>query len=392
MSRRLLVGVLVVVVAAVGCAGWWYWVTRPAYRLARGQEAVARGDWDAADLLVDQLEASGDSDRSALLRGESLFAQKRYAEAVAAFNRVRDRGEIRRRAALYSGRALLAMNEWAEASRLFAFVLDEEPDQLDALRGLAAVQYDLGNLDQARQHLRRVVEIAPRDGRAHRLIGLISKDMTEVDVACQAYRDALAADLPDSFRRAVPGELAECLVRQTEFKQALEVLDEARAAGIAEDGARQALRAECLWRLGRAGDALALLDPALRDHPTQAELWLIRGRVHLDRQEFAQALADMEKAAALKPRDYDTQYQLARAYAAAGRPDDARRQQQVADGLRKTLDELTRLSKDAMNKPLDAAIRLQLARLCEQIDRPELAAMWYRAAEQCRRGRAVPPP
>lgn len=45
----------------------------------------------------------------------------------------------------------------------------------------------------------------------------------------------------------------------------------------------------------------------------------------LDRGEVAEAIADLERAATLSPRASEIQNHLGLAYAAAGRPDDARR-------------------------------------------------------------------
>ena len=44
---------------------------------------------------------------------------------------------------------------------------------------------------------------------------------------------------------------------------------------------------------------------------------------------------------------------------------------------------LTRLSKEAMDSPWDAEVRLRLAEVCEQMGRSDLAEMWRRAAQAC---------
>lgn len=382
-ARRWLLALLVLILVGGGALAWWYHHSRPDYRFGRGRDAVRRGDWDEADLQAERLDAAGQSDRARLLRGESLLEQRRPVEALAELNRVSSDGPWRQSALLLSGRCLLAMQEWGEATRLFSYVLDEDADNVDAHRGLASAHYDLGHLHQARRHLERVTELDPRDGRPYRLIGLIDKDTDFYQRACQAYRAALERDLPPAFRRDIYRELPECLIRLTRYQEALTVLDEGRAAGI-DNAELVSLRAECLWRLGEGAAALPLLDQALRLTPEYHGLWLMRGRVLLEQKQFDRAVAALEQAARLKPKDYDVQYQLGRAYAAAGRGDDARRQQALADELKRTWAALSELTGEAMSKPLDPGVRERLAQLCEQIDRPELAAMWYRAAEQCR--------
>jgi hypothetical protein len=121
-------------------AGWWRHASRPGYRLQRGREALQRHDYDAAGAIADCLEAAGEADRAQLLRGESLMRLRRFADALAALNRIRDTGELRLEAAVLSARCLL---ELRQALRAYAWVLSQDPDQVDAYRGLTAIAYDL---------------------------------------------------------------------------------------------------------------------------------------------------------------------------------------------------------------------------------------------------------
>src|SRR5262249_48207264 len=146
----------------------------PEYRFQRGREAVQRGDWDEAETFAARLDASGAANLAHLLRGESLLTQDRPTEALRELNKVRDEGEVRRKAACLSGRCLLALGQRREAHRAFSFVLEQDYDDVDAHRGMAALAYDLGNLGPALDHLEQVARLAPRDGRPHRLMGLIN--------------------------------------------------------------------------------------------------------------------------------------------------------------------------------------------------------------------------
>src|SRR5438552_3780105 len=59
------------VLAVVGVGVWRYKITRPDYRLARGQALLRAGDWDAVEEYAHRLEAAGHADYAHLLRGES---------------------------------------------------------------------------------------------------------------------------------------------------------------------------------------------------------------------------------------------------------------------------------------------------------------------------------
>jgi tetratricopeptide (TPR) repeat protein len=379
---RRRVTLLILILASLGAAGWRYRITRPEYRLARGQEAVRAGNAEAVRDYADRLEDAGYPDHAHLLRGEGLLAFGSPALALAQFNKIRSEGPIRLRAAALSGRCLLELGELQEAHRVFSFVVAEEPDHIDGHRGLAAIAYDLGQLGEAIDHLLRVAELDAQDSRPHRLIGLIYKDMTQDVQAEAAYREALRRGVPPNVEREVRLELAEVLARQAKFADGLAVLDGVGPGGAGDEPARVAVRVECLRGLSRSREAAEVLDATIEKHQTSV-LFRLRSQVHNDLSQPAEALKRLERAVELGPNDYQSHYMLAQAYAAAERKDDAARVFASAEKLKKNLDRITELSKEAMAKPWDRQVRLQLAELCDSMGKPKLAAMWRKAAAAC---------
>src|SRR5205085_1784022 len=148
------------------------------------------------------------------LLGEVHLRYQRPARALQEFNRIRDQGALRREAVADSGQCLLQLHNAAEAARCFEFVLSEQPDHVECHRGLAVVYYDQGATDRALEHLRAVARLDPGDGRPHRLMGLIYKDMGRLSEAVASYEEALQRPLADKRLREVREELAEALVRQ----------------------------------------------------------------------------------------------------------------------------------------------------------------------------------
>ncbi len=372
------------VAAAASGAGWWYHITRPAYRWQRGQDALRQQDWLKVEAVARRLEAAGDADRACLLRGEALYRQRLYADSVTELNKVRDEGTLRLQAAAIQGQCFLGLRMLQEAERVFAFVLDQQPDFADAHRGLAAVHYDLGNLRRAIQHLEQVARLDPRDGRPHRQIGLIRKDLSHHAEAVAAYREALARDLKPAVRQEVRLELAEELVRLHDFSTALQILDDPEA-DRPENAVALGLRGQCLWGLSQVDAARALLDKALGRYPTDSSLLRQRAQIHLTDQQPDRAAALLEKAVAKDPQDHLSRYQLAQAYTQLNRTEDAARQQEQVKEIRSRLELLTQLSKEAMDKPWDAEVRIRLAEVCARAGRADLAAMWQRAAQACSR-------
>jgi tetratricopeptide (TPR) repeat protein len=369
------------VLAAAAVAGWRYRVTRPDYRLARGEEAIAAKDWETVGYLRERLEASGHPDEAHLLRGRAHYARKRPDLALPEFDAVREDSPLRDRAAFGLGRCLLDLGARKEAAQAFLFVLEHQPDDADAHRGMAAVAYDLGQLGVAVEHLERVAELDPADARPHRLIGLIYKDMGQLPRAEAAYREALRRGLSAADEQTVRAELGEVLVRQGRFADALAALD---AAAAPDNSAWVAARAEGLRGAGRQKEAAELLDRELGKHP-DPPLYRVRGQIYLEQGNYAEAARLLERAAELDPADHQAHYLLAQAYTGLGRKDDAARESARVEELRKDFDLLTALTREAMDRPWDAAVRLRLAETCRRLGMAKLAEMWRAAAAACAR-------
>ena len=382
LRRWLFLPLLLVSAAAVG--GWWYHSIQPDTRLKRGRAAINHSDWDTVDSLADKLEAVGETDRANLLRGEALAARQRWKEALTVLNKIVDEGDLRLRSAVTVGRCLVALGELREAHRVYSFVLSQDKDNIDAHRGMAAIAFDLGNLTAAIQHCDVVARLDDTDGRSYRVKGMCHTYLSQDADAEHDYREALARKLGPEFRRQVQLELAERVVTQTRYAEALAILDERKGDGE-DDLPALALRGKALVNLGRVSEAERLLVRAVEDYPNGAALWALLGQIHLARDEGPQAIQTLEKAVSLSKGDYEYRFQLAKAYAKAGRKQDEAIQLRKSEELRQVLDQLSTMSREAMRKPWDVEIRLKLAGLCEQMHDSRLAGMWYKAAEACRR-------
>jgi tetratricopeptide (TPR) repeat protein len=357
-------------------------VTTPAYRLRQGVEALRQGSPPRAEYYARLLEAGNRKNEACLLWGEIFVAQKQWGKALQELNRIEDDGALRVRAACLVGRCLLELQNHPEALRCFQFVLGQEPDNVDAHRGMAAFHYDLGNLSLAESHLETVARLDPTDARAHRLIGLIEKDVGRREHAIAAYREALRRGLSREVADTVRLELAECHLMEGQEEAALAVLDE-RSAQAAAQAEAAGLRIEALLVLKRTSEAHALLDSALQTHPNTGGLLRIRGIQQAEEGKNRDAAVSLERAVALDPNDHLSRYQLALVYERLDRSTEALEQHRLAKQTRERFEEMTRLSQEAMTKPQDADVRRRLAAVCRKLQKNDLAAMWDRAAASC---------
>ncbi len=384
MRKRLLASAcLTAAVALVGGAGgWWHYTSQPEYLLRKGQAALGRGDVNAALMLVSRLEASGHADHAGLLLGEVYLRQNRHAQALQEFNKIRAQGAIRLEAVACSGQCLLRLHNAFEAARCFEFVLAEQPDHVECHRGLAVVYYDQGAMDNALEHLRAVARLDPGDGRPHRLMGLIYKDLGRPAEAVFSYQEALKRPLADERLREVREELTESLLRQGDCTRALETLDGCDARD-ADRPAMLALRAECLLMQAKIPAAKELLDRALRIHPSALELQKPRAKLHLLDGQGQEAAVLLEQILAAQRHDVACRYQLVQAYQMLDRTEDVAAQRARLDESQSLVLELSKLSALAEANAWDAELRLRLADVCEKLDKTDLAALWRRSAAAC---------
>jgi tetratricopeptide (TPR) repeat protein len=359
---------------------WWYSTTRPDYRLRVGLEALDRGDPDTAELMAARLAAGGYNNHALLLRGKKLLLEGRHARALEELNRIRDTGWIRLEAAVLSGRCQLKLKNPHDAERAFLFVLKQDPNSVDAHRGLAAVYFDQGAMARAVLHCEKWAELSPTDGRPYRFMGHIYQEMGQKEDALSALQKALQRDLAETVVQEVLVELADLQVGQSQYEGALQTLSRCDAE-TAKAALPLTLRAECLFALGKKAQARDLVRQALEAHPGFARLLRLRARQHLEAKEYRAAAALLEKAVRADPNDLAARALLAQAYTGLGRPADAREQQRLIKRTQGYYDELTRLTRQLLVRPTDPGLHRRMADLYQLLNKPELAAQSRRLAD-----------
>jgi tetratricopeptide (TPR) repeat protein len=383
-NRRLFLLRAAIAVAGIvlcGAAGWhWYRTRTPENRLRQGQEAVRRGDFVLAERFAIRLEASGALNHAHYLRGEMALVRNDLPAAVAHYNRIRGSVGIRRHAsALYGKWFLLKLQRPIEAERFLRAVIAEEPEHVDAHRGLATIYYDQGAWALAVRHLEAWGRHDARDGRPFRLMGLIYHDLDQPQMAVRCYREALGRELKDAVASEVHVELAECLARQSRYAEALEAMP-----SLDRDSPRLlAIRGECLWGLGRSGEAQPYVDSALQAHPADVDLLLLRARMHVGDGAFVEALPLLEQALRVNPHNHACRYELAQALEGLGRRAEAAEQRRLLDETQAAMQERGRLTMQAGERPWDVEVRLQLASVCDRLEMTEASTLWRRSAGRC---------
>jgi tetratricopeptide (TPR) repeat protein len=375
--RWLLVfATLLLIASAAGSALWWTFRTRQTDSFKAALAAVDRGDLPVARQYLAELRASAEHQSQAtLIRGALLLRKGHYYPALDELEEVQGHPDLKIAALKLIGQAWYHLGRHVEAQAAFKEVLKADPNAVEAHRWLAASYYDLGAIHDALDHLKRTAELDLGDPRPHRLLGLIYKDYERYDDAVPCYEESLRrkGDQPDWAD--VRQELAACQLKLRRFRDALATLAPCPASAEAN-----VLRAECQHAIGQTSLAKESLDAALKQDIGNLDGMLLRGTILLEEGDATAAVKVFQRAAQVRPKDYLAHFKLAQAYSQAGKQDRAQIEQKLADQIREVRKEFADLHQAAWDRPRDFQVRLRLATLAQELDRPDLADVWLRSA------------
>jgi Flp pilus assembly protein TadD len=313
--------------------------------------------------------------------GEIALRRKSPATALEYLAAIPPESPVGMEAAIRVAQATVALRRPFEAMSALYFVLQKNPQHVEAHRWLATIYYDQGDYLRTIPHLEKVAELDPSDARPHRLLGLIYRDLDKLDDAIAAYSESLRRNPHPPDEEEVRVEMAVCLLRVYREAEAIDAV-----AGW-DTPAAAAIRAEAMLALGHEQQATELLDRELTKHPDYIGLLRLRGERFLAAGQPEQAVAILERVVREAPHDLRSRTQLARAYHLLGRTADAEAQNREVQEYMELIQKVHDKNIKAMEDPWDAVTRRELADLCEKIHRPELARMWRRAAEAAQQAR-----
>ncbi len=338
--------------------------------------ALDRGDWGEVRQTARELKSmQPSSPQAAFLRGAMLLEKGDYYPALDELEKSRQAASLESAALTLAGEAWYHLGRHVEAQAALVNVLKQEPDSLEAHRWLAASYYDLGIIDKASIHLKRASELDPNDPRPLRLLGLIHKDFEQYDEAIPFYQESLRRKSNQPDAEEVRLELAVCQIKSRRYRDALATL-----VHCSGQPAASVLHAECLHALGQIASARALLARALKDDPDNLDGLLLQGTLELEDEKPQLAVEALRSAIKAHPKDYTAHFRLAQAYSTAGEQQLSEAEHAVAEKIRVVRHEFSQLHKAAWQRPNDVQVRLRLAALARELDRPDLAEVWLRSA------------
>jgi tetratricopeptide (TPR) repeat protein len=329
---------------------------------------------------------------------------------------------LRVEAAIVAGECLMKLGDHRAAASAWSFVVEHRPDHADAHRYLVIIFDDLGAMPRVVHHLEALARLEPDDGRAHRQIGFIMKDDKQSRLAIEAYREALRRSLSPAARAEVVKELTEVWLGEgeTDYQEALATL-QLCPAEFSQRPEILTLHATALWKShSQEMRAIELVERALQRDPDLVDALLLRAQMWLDVEQPQHALPFLLRAARLAPHQLTVRTRLAQAYErfehqlarvalmvecsqawvlALGVPasmplslsgfvegvigPQTAKHAQFRDEVQKRIERLSELSRLAMERVWDDKIRCEIAKLWVEMENPQLARVWFRAALTC---------
>lgn len=389
MKRKLLIwGVLLL---AIGLFSIWpdnHRAMSPETQLMFAIKAIEDGNLATFDATVRDLRRSGAP--SHFLVFLSGLRHLRFGEVDAALSRfasLKPENSLRYPLMRYTAEALNLSNRKLEAEQLLRTLLAEHPDDPTTHRWLAIVYFDLGAHDLAIPHLNRLAELDPLDFRPYRTLGEIYQEVKLDDQAIRALKEALNRNPPDEVRREASVRLAESLLRQNQFESALSYLPN-------NDQSVDALtiRGRCLLSLGKKTEARESLEKAIALDRESLPVLLLSADIHASEADAEAEIADLETASRLYPFEPAVHYQLAVAQRTAGRLEKAEQSMNEFQRLTDLTVQLSEKSKALLSDSANADLRSELADICDQLGRRELAQSWRTVADSMRWGQQAQNP
>jgi tetratricopeptide (TPR) repeat protein len=328
----------------------------PEAEVALCRLSARQGDWETALALFAALDRERCPAAFLLEFGEAAMAAHRPTEGVQALT------EVRRRRVPESVRALDALFVHYRGQ-------NEEREMLNCV-------HELAELERARPEL------------WWKLLELLDARQLDTEYMI-VLREALRQDLPARDRTEMQHRLVARLVDEGEAEEARREL----AVLIENHGpsARTRLHQAAIDRLeGNPSEALEMIESAIAEAGEQSGAVRLRALIHFDLREYKEAAEDFEKGVEADPYDLVAHFKLAEAYRKLGKPDLARKHEEISLDIRDKRQKINKLREATKQRPADRPLFEQLADLHRALNDSRGAALWQERASRIRDPQTTP--
>ena len=187
---------------------------------------------------------------------------------------------------------------------------------------------------------REILTLNAESAEADMLAGEAEDEMQNHGAAIEQFRAAVKADPKEPN---VHFGLGYLLWTQNQFEEAAQEF-QAELANVPDNAQALAFLADCYMQLNRSGEAMPLIQKALKIDPNVPRAHLDLGILYADAGRHEDAIRELKTAARLSPTDPNPHWRLARLYQAMGNKAEANLEFQKTSALHK-LENETIMSK-----------------------------------------------
>jgi tetratricopeptide (TPR) repeat protein len=395
-NRRIIVTGLLLTIA-IGAAATT-WLVRvgsfadPQLRFEQAVLAARSEDWSTVTTIALELAKRPEFEsHTALLLGLRLAADGHFESSLKSFKRATDNAETTLPALVGAGRTLYLLQRYRESIAVLrkAVALDAQHDE--AHRFLASAYYDIGAMNDAQKVLDAIIRFAPDDFRAYRMQAMILHDFELYDEALVQWNSAIdrATKFPE-FLAYCQLRKGECLIRLRRYDEACVTLADVSLDATSRatdeipeaDFAAQvfAARAEACLAIRHFDESARFAAESLARSSGNVSATLTAVRLAEEQKQYDKAIQLLKAAIERHPHDAQLHGRMADILASLGQSDESNIARSRSAELMALQTRFADLHQKAIERPDDAAIRLQLAETAELLGRTRIAGMWYQAA------------
>ncbi|MBC8870240.1 MAG: tetratricopeptide repeat protein [Planctomycetes bacterium] len=175
-------------------------------------------------------------------------------------------------------------------------------------------------------------------------------------------------------------ELIEGYVHIGRFDEAHREFDKLKATHPELIPSMPTLHARLLTQKGDFEKANQVLTDYLKLDPSDTEALVLKGKLLVDTGDFVAAIEILQTALKHDPSAHDAHFQIGQTYARLNQTDLANHHLALHRKLLDSKVRLYKLEQQAAHEPRNVAVRRELAEMYSEIQLPDLAAFWERAA------------
>lgn len=275
--------------------------------------------------------------------------------------------------------ALYRTGRLGPADQLLDLILERDDGSREQSLVLAsAIRLDLGRDAEVLMYCDELIALGSAAASPYRMQAMVHRRHGKWDHYVQALERALARMAQDDPTLQI--ELIDGYIRIGRFAEAHRGFAQLQASHPELVSRAPTIHAQLLIHRGNSEKANQVLTDYLKSDPSDTEALVLKGKLLVDTQSFEEAIDVLKIALKHDPSAHDAHFQIGQAYARLNQTDLANRH--LAQH-RKLLDSKVRmyeLEQQAAREPHNGAVRRELAAMYAEIQLPDLAAFWKRAA------------